>query len=95
MDSFITNLFFNLSEKSTIVTLHILREQGFVGDISVQLIPKPIFSLPFVNQAMENEDYRLESKTVIMAENRTVASVTIAILPVSIQNNMFKILATL
>ncbi|XP_015282612.1 PREDICTED: G-protein coupled receptor 98 [Gekko japonicus] len=68
-------------EKSTIVTLHILREQGFVGDISVQLIPKPIFSLPFVNQAMENEDYRLESKTVIVAANTTMASVTLAILP--------------
>ncbi|KAL8203636.1 UNVERIFIED_CONTAM: hypothetical protein K2H54_058534, partial [Gekko kuhli] len=68
-------------EKSMIVTLHILREQGFVGDISVQLIPKPIFSLPFVNQAMENEDYRLESKTVIVAANMTMASVTLAILP--------------
>ncbi|XP_077203699.1 adhesion G-protein coupled receptor V1 isoform X3 [Paroedura picta] len=68
-------------ENSTIVNLHILREQGFVGDISVQLIPRPIFSLPFVNQAMENEDYRLKSKTVIMAENMTIASVTIAILP--------------
>ncbi|XP_061478182.1 adhesion G-protein coupled receptor V1 isoform X3 [Rhineura floridana] len=68
-------------EKPTIVTLYVLREQGFVGDISVQLISQPIFSLPLVNQAMENEDYRLENKTVIMAENMTMASVPVAILP--------------
>lgn len=80
----ITNLFFILSEKSTIVTLYILREQGFVGDIHVQLIPKPVFSLPFANQAIENEDYRLENKTVIMTENMTTVSVTVAILPVSV-----------
>ncbi|XP_060091685.1 adhesion G-protein coupled receptor V1 isoform X3 [Heteronotia binoei] len=67
--------------KPTMVTLHILREQGFVGDISVQLIPKPIFSLPFVNQALENEDYRLDSKNIIMMENMTIASVTVTILP--------------
>uniref|UniRef100_G1KP04 Adhesion G-protein coupled receptor V1 n=1 Tax=Anolis carolinensis TaxID=28377 RepID=G1KP04_ANOCA len=79
-----TNSYFiNVSEpedKSTVVTLHILREQGFVGDIRVQLVPQPIFSLPYVNQAMENEDYRLENKTVVMAENITIASVTVFIL---------------
>nr|XP_056705119.1 adhesion G-protein coupled receptor V1 [Euleptes europaea] len=68
-------------EKSTIITLHVLREQGFVGNISVQLISKPVFSLPFINQAVENEDYKLENKTVIMAENMTMASVTVTILP--------------
>ncbi|XP_060617754.2 adhesion G-protein coupled receptor V1 isoform X2 [Anolis sagrei] len=76
--------FINISEpedKSTVVTLHILREQGFVGDIRVQLVPQPIFSLPYVNQAMENEDYKLESKTVVMADNITIASVTVFILP--------------
>ncbi|KAJ6669788.1 hypothetical protein lerEdw1_000337 [Lerista edwardsae] len=67
-------------EKSTFVTLHILREQGFVGDIRVQLIPKPVFSLPLANQAIENEDYRLENKTIIMTENMTTVSVTVAIL---------------
>ncbi|XP_062985697.1 adhesion G-protein coupled receptor V1 [Elgaria multicarinata webbii] len=78
------SLFIKVAEpegKSTLITLHVLREQGFVGDIVVQLIPQPIFSLPLVNQAMENEDYRLENKTVIMAENMTMASVTVAILP--------------
>ncbi|XP_053146642.1 adhesion G-protein coupled receptor V1 isoform X4 [Hemicordylus capensis] len=68
-------------EKPAIVTLHIIREQGFVGDISVQLIPKAIFSLPLVNQAMEKEDYTLENKTIIMADNMTIVSVTVAILP--------------
>ncbi|XP_054843539.1 adhesion G-protein coupled receptor V1 [Eublepharis macularius] len=68
-------------DEPTIVTLHVLREQGFVGDICVQLISKPIFSLPFVNQAMENEDYQLENKMVIMAENVTMASVSVVILP--------------
>ncbi|KAH0628079.1 hypothetical protein JD844_008789 [Phrynosoma platyrhinos] len=67
-------------DKSTIITLHILREQGFVGDIRVHLVPQPVFSLPFVNQAMENEDYRLENKTVFMAENTPIAPVTVSIL---------------
>lgn len=66
------------------VTLHVLREQGFVGDISIQLISQSVFTLPLVNQAIENEDYRLESKTVFMAENATITSVTVVILPVSI-----------
>ncbi|XP_077792347.1 adhesion G-protein coupled receptor V1 isoform X2 [Podarcis muralis] len=68
-------------EKPTIVTLHVLREQGFAGDISVQLIPQPILSLPLVNQAIENEDYRLENKTIIMPANMTMASVNVVILP--------------
>ncbi|KAJ7335780.1 hypothetical protein JRQ81_013721, partial [Phrynocephalus forsythii] len=68
-------------DESAIVTLHILREQGFVGDISIQLTPQPVFTLPLVNRAMENEDYRLESKTVVMAENATIVPVTVVILP--------------
>lgn len=77
------------SEKPTIVTLHVLREQGFAGDISVQLIPQPILSLPLVNQAIENEDYRLENKTIIMPANMTMASVNVVILPVSILIYLF------
>ncbi|XP_063151499.1 adhesion G-protein coupled receptor V1 [Candoia aspera] len=68
-------------ERSTIVTLHIFREQSFVGNISIHLIPHSTFSLPLTNQAIENEDYRLESKSIIMIENMTVVSVTVAILP--------------
>uniref|UniRef100_A0ABM5FTD0 Adhesion G-protein coupled receptor V1 isoform X1 n=1 Tax=Pogona vitticeps TaxID=103695 RepID=A0ABM5FTD0_9SAUR len=68
-------------DQSTIVTLHVLREQGFVGDISIQLIAQPVFTLPLVNQAIENEDYRLENKTVFMAENTTTTLVTVIILP--------------
>ncbi|XP_066038594.1 adhesion G-protein coupled receptor V1 [Chamaea fasciata] len=68
-------------ENSTIVTLQIVREQGFVGDLAVQLSTASNFELPPSNQATENEDYILEKKTVIMAENATTASVIVTILP--------------
>ncbi|XP_019373727.1 PREDICTED: G-protein coupled receptor 98 [Gavialis gangeticus] len=68
-------------ETSTIVTLQILREQGFVGDISVQLSSKPNFSLLPSNQATKNEDYIIEEETIIMAEGTTVAYVRVTILP--------------
>lgn len=80
------NFFYLLTigqENSTTVTLQIIREQGFVGDLAVQLSTAPNFELPPSNRATENEDYILEKKTVIMAENATAASVVVTILPVS------------
>ncbi|XP_031951062.1 adhesion G-protein coupled receptor V1 isoform X6 [Corvus moneduloides] len=68
-------------QNSTTVTLQIVREQGFVGDLAVQLSTAPNFELPPSNRATENEDYILEKKTVIMAENATTISVTVTILP--------------
>ncbi|XP_039203978.1 adhesion G-protein coupled receptor V1 isoform X8 [Crotalus tigris] len=67
--------------RSTTITLHIFREQPFVDDINIHVISHPIFSLPLVNQAIENEDYRLENKTIIMTENITLVSVNVTILP--------------
>ncbi|NXX79900.1 GPR98 protein, partial [Urocolius indicus] len=66
---------------STTLTLQIVREQGFVGEIAVQLSTTPNLELPVSNQATENEDYILEKKTIIMAENATIISVTVTILP--------------
>lgn len=68
---------------STTVTLQIVREQGFAGEIAVQLSAKPNTELPLSNQATENEDYIIEKKTIIVAENATITSVVITILPVS------------
>lgn len=80
---------------STTLTLQIVREQGFVGEIAVQLSTMPNFELPLANQATENEDYILEKKMVIMAENTTITSVVVTILPVSspttpLTNNVFE-----
>ncbi|NXG74231.1 GPR98 protein, partial [Baryphthengus martii] len=66
---------------STTLTLQILREQGFIGEISVQLSTTPNFDLPLSNQAKEYEDYILEKKTIIMAENETTTSVVVTVLP--------------
>lgn len=79
---------------STTLTLQIVREQGFVGEIAVQLSAAPNFELPLSKQATENEDYILEKTTIIMAENATITSVTVTILPVSsltttLANNVF------
>nr|XP_047904941.1 adhesion G-protein coupled receptor V1 isoform X8 [Anser cygnoides] len=63
------------------VTLQIVREQGFVGEIAVQLSASPNVELPLSNQATENEDYIIEKKKIIMAENATITSVMITILP--------------
>lgn len=68
---------------STTLTLQIVREQGFVGEIAVHLSSTPNFELPVSNQATENEDYILEKKTIVMAENTTITSVVVTILPVS------------
>uniref|UniRef100_A0A8C3RD85 Adhesion G-protein coupled receptor V1 n=1 Tax=Cyanoderma ruficeps TaxID=181631 RepID=A0A8C3RD85_9PASS len=69
------------SENSTTVTLQIVREQGFVGHLAIQLSTAPNFELPPSNRATENEDYILEKKTVIMAENATTTSVIVMVLP--------------
>ncbi|KAJ7406541.1 G-protein coupled receptor 98 isoform X1 [Willisornis vidua] len=66
---------------STTLTLQILREQGFVGELAIHLSTAPNFELPLSNRATENEDYILEKKTVIMAENATTTSVVVTILP--------------
>ncbi|NXK95299.1 GPR98 protein, partial [Formicarius rufipectus] len=66
---------------STILTLQIVREQGFVGELVIHLSTAPNFELPLSNQATENEDYTLEKKAVIMAENATTTSVIVIILP--------------
>uniref|UniRef100_K7FWY2 Adhesion G protein-coupled receptor V1 n=1 Tax=Pelodiscus sinensis TaxID=13735 RepID=K7FWY2_PELSI len=68
-------------ENSTIVTLQILREQGFVGDIAVKLSTKPNFALQPFNQATESQDYVIEKETIIMAENTIMTYVTVTILP--------------
>lgn len=68
---------------STALSLQIVREQGFVGEVAVQLSTMPNFELPLANQATENEDYILEKKTIVMAENATTTSVVVTILPVS------------
>lgn len=79
---------------STTLTLQIVREQGFVGEIAIQLSAAPNFELPLSKQATENEDYILEKTTIIMAENATITSVVVTILPVSsltttLANNAF------
>lgn len=68
---------------STTLNLQIVREQGSVGEIAVQLSTVPNLELPLSNQARENEDYILEKKTIIMAENATITFVTVTVLPVS------------
>ncbi|XP_064499040.1 adhesion G-protein coupled receptor V1 isoform X4 [Pseudopipra pipra] len=66
---------------STTLTLQIVREQGFIGELAVHLRTAPNLEFPLSNRATENEDYILEKKTVIMAENATTTSVTVTILP--------------
>ncbi|XP_074850311.1 adhesion G-protein coupled receptor V1 [Carettochelys insculpta] len=68
-------------ENSTVVILQIIREQGFVGDVAVQLSAKPNFDLQPFNQARENQDYVIEKETIIMEENTIVTYVTVTILP--------------
>ncbi|XP_032062639.1 adhesion G-protein coupled receptor V1 [Aythya fuligula] len=78
------SLFVKVTEpevNSTTVTLQIVREQGFVGEIAVQLSAKTNTELPLSNQATENEDYVIEKKTIIVEENATITSVMITILP--------------
>ncbi|XP_073480601.1 adhesion G-protein coupled receptor V1 isoform X2 [Aquarana catesbeiana] len=66
---------------STIITLQVTREQGFVGDIAVFLRSLQNVSLPPVNRATENEDYAIKDKIIIIRENSMFAQVKLSILP--------------
>ncbi|XP_075449203.1 adhesion G-protein coupled receptor V1 isoform X3 [Ascaphus truei] len=66
---------------SAIITLQVVREQGFAGDIAVHLQSKPNLALPPMNQATENQDYITKDEIIIMRENRTFALVKVTILP--------------
>ncbi|KAM4707152.1 adhesion G-protein coupled receptor V1 [Discoglossus pictus] len=66
---------------STIITLQVVREQGFVGDIAVHLQSKPNLSLLPVNQATANQDYIPKNEIIIIRENMAFAAVNITILP--------------
>ncbi|XP_078413685.1 adhesion G-protein coupled receptor V1 [Cetorhinus maximus] len=63
------------------ITLTIIREQGFVGDVAVQYSSKtdPLF-LP-INQATANRDYIASQGTAIIKENATEALIRFTILP--------------
>ncbi|MBN3308256.1 GPR98 protein, partial [Amia calva] len=63
------------------VTLSIVREQGFVGDVAVHFTTKPALSQLPMNQATENKDYVAKEEMVIIKENMTVVQVYITILP--------------
>nr|XP_014349406.1 PREDICTED: G-protein coupled receptor 98 [Latimeria chalumnae] len=63
------------------VTLTIVREQGFAGDVSIHYETRPNLSLQPVNQAQENKDYIAKDIAVILQENTAEASVTITVLP--------------
>ncbi|XP_059825311.1 adhesion G-protein coupled receptor V1 [Hypanus sabinus] len=67
--------------ESTDVTLTIIREEGFVGDVIVQYSTKPNLFLPLVNQATANEDYNSIHGTVILKENSTQALIRLTIFP--------------
>uniref|UniRef100_A0A4W3JB69 Adhesion G-protein coupled receptor V1 n=1 Tax=Callorhinchus milii TaxID=7868 RepID=A0A4W3JB69_CALMI len=62
------------------VTLIILREHGFLGDIAVQYSTKSVLSMLPASQASENQDYTAKKATVIIQENATQASITVTIL---------------
>ncbi|EGW05954.1 G-protein coupled receptor 98 [Cricetulus griseus] len=68
-------------ENITILQLHIVRDKGLFGDISIHLIAKPNFLLHINNQATENEDYVLQDSVVIMKENTKETHAEVAILP--------------
>ncbi|KAJ8380590.1 hypothetical protein SKAU_G00013680 [Synaphobranchus kaupii] len=63
------------------VTLTIMREQGFVGDVAVHYMTKPALSWLPVDQATENRDYVPKEETVVMKEEARTAMVTVTILP--------------
>ncbi|XP_067885769.1 adhesion G-protein coupled receptor V1 [Heterodontus francisci] len=62
------------------VTLTIIREQGFMGEVAVQYSTKPDPSLLPVNQATANQDYIASQGTVIIKENTTQALIRFTIL---------------
>ncbi|XP_039767131.1 adhesion G-protein coupled receptor V1 [Ornithorhynchus anatinus] len=78
------SLFVRVAEpegNATVLNLKIVREQGFAGDIVIQLSSKPNFSLPPTNRAIEHQDYLVREKLLIAAENANVTHVKVIILP--------------
>ncbi|XP_069081373.1 adhesion G-protein coupled receptor V1 [Pleurodeles waltl] len=65
---------------STVISLKIIREQGFVGDIVVHLTSRTNFLLLPIYHATANQDYLVINKTVIILENQTIAVCQVAIL---------------
>ncbi|XP_078070005.1 adhesion G-protein coupled receptor V1 [Mustelus asterias] len=63
------------------ITLTIIREQAFVGDVAVQYSSKPDPMLLPVNQATANLDYIASQGTAILKENATQALIRFTILP--------------
>ncbi|XP_043565048.1 adhesion G-protein coupled receptor V1 isoform X2 [Chiloscyllium plagiosum] len=66
------------------ITLRIIREQGFVGDVAVQYSTKPNLLVLPVNQATANQDYIAQQGTTIIKENDTQALIRFTILSDSI-----------
>ncbi|XP_036383544.1 LOW QUALITY PROTEIN: adhesion G-protein coupled receptor V1 [Megalops cyprinoides] len=67
--------------RPTNITLTIVREQGFVGDVEVRYATRPALSRLPTNQATENEDYVGKEEMVVMKENIESVLVTITVLP--------------
>ncbi|XP_048838820.1 adhesion G-protein coupled receptor V1 [Brienomyrus brachyistius] len=63
------------------VTLTIVREQGFVGDVAVHYRTRPALSQLPKNQATANEDYIPKDAIAVMKENVTDITITITVLP--------------
>uniref|UniRef100_A0A096MK89 Adhesion G-protein coupled receptor V1 n=1 Tax=Rattus norvegicus TaxID=10116 RepID=A0A096MK89_RAT len=68
-------------ENITVLQLHLVRDKGLLGDISIHLIAKPNFLLDINNQATENEDFALQDSVIIMKENIKETQAEVAILP--------------
>ncbi|OCU02316.1 adhesion G-protein coupled receptor V1 [Xenopus laevis] len=66
---------------STTITLQVVREQGFAGDIAIYLQSMPNPALPAINRATKNLDFMTKEQIVIIKENKTFALVPITILP--------------
>ncbi|XP_035235780.1 adhesion G-protein coupled receptor V1 isoform X2 [Anguilla anguilla] len=63
------------------VTLTIIREQGFVGDVAVRYATRLALSRLPVNQASENQDFVPKEEMVVMKEDARTAMVTVTLLP--------------
>uniref|UniRef100_A0A8C4S4U8 Adhesion G-protein coupled receptor V1 n=1 Tax=Erpetoichthys calabaricus TaxID=27687 RepID=A0A8C4S4U8_ERPCA len=66
------------------ISLKIVREQGFVGDVIIYYKTTPALSQLPVNQAKDQEDYVAKEDTLIMKENVMMTSVQITVLPDSV-----------
>ncbi|KAG2466796.1 GPR98 protein, partial [Polypterus senegalus] len=66
------------------ISLKIVREQGFVGDVIIYYKTTPVLSQLTVNQAKDREDYVAKEDTLIMKENVMMTSVQITVLPDSV-----------